>query len=116
MARTRRSTTAWSLEPIGCIRAHFRGSDGRGGRAGATDDRYDTPQGASHGGESAAKGAVSHCIGPTKGGLNSKLHAVCDERRPILLLLTEGQMSDHKGAALILPALPPSRELLADRG
>ena len=32
------------------------------------------------------------------------------------LLLTEGQMSDHKGAALLLPALPPARELLGDRG
>ena len=25
-------------------------------------------------------------------------------------------MSDHKGAAMMLPALPPARELLADRG
>jgi transposase len=25
-------------------------------------------------------------------------------------------MSDHRGAAMILPALPPARELLADRG
>ena len=25
-------------------------------------------------------------------------------------------MSDHKGAALLLPALPPARELLGDRG
>ena len=33
-----------------------------------------------------------------------------------MLLLTEGQMSDHKGAAMMLPALPPARELLADRG
>ncbi len=32
------------------------------------------------------------------------------------MLLTEGQMSDHKGAALILPVLPPARELLGDRG
>jgi len=49
--------------------------------------------------------------------LNSKLHAVCDgQGRPVALLLTEGQMSDHKGAALLLPALPPARELLGDRG
>ena len=33
-----------------------------------------------------------------------------------MLLLTEGQMSDHKGAALLLPALPPASELLGDRG
>ena len=25
-------------------------------------------------------------------------------------------MSDHKGGRLLLPALPPSRELIADRG
>ena len=42
---------------------------------------------------------------------------MCDGHgRPILLLLTEGQMSDHKGAALILPALPPAQHPIADRG
>lgn len=33
-----------------------------------------------------------------------------------MLLLTEGQLNDHKGAALMLGALPPARELIADRG
>jgi len=33
-----------------------------------------------------------------------------------VLLLSEGQMSDHKGAALILPVLPTACELLGDRG
>ncbi len=33
-----------------------------------------------------------------------------------MLLLTEGQASDHRGAALMLPRLPPARELIADRG
>ena len=32
------------------------------------------------------------------------------------MLLTEGQTSDHVGAALLLPALPPARDLIADRG
>ena len=32
------------------------------------------------------------------------------------MLLTEGQMSDHKGAKLMLDALPPAKALLADRG
>jgi putative transposase len=32
------------------------------------------------------------------------------------MLLSEGQMSDFKGAALLLPSLPPAKELLADRG
>jgi transposase len=49
--------------------------------------------------------------------LNSKLHAVCDgQGRPLVLLLSEGQMSDHKGARLIVDALPPARQLIADRG
>jgi len=49
--------------------------------------------------------------------LNSKLHTVCDgEGRPIILLLSEGQMSDHKGARLVLGALPPASHLIADRG
>ena len=36
--------------------------------------------------------------------------------RPIILLLSEGQMSDYKGAFLILDALPKASELLGDRG
>src|SRR5690606_35038025 len=51
------------------------------------------------------------------GGLNSKLHAVCDDRgRPLVMLLTEGQMSDHRGAALMLGVLPRARVLIGDRG
>jgi hypothetical protein len=51
------------------------------------------------------KGPVPRRIGHTKGGLNFKLHAVCDSRgRPLVMLLSEGQMSDYKGAALMLPA------------
>ncbi|WP_393986330.1 transposase [Xanthobacter flavus] len=49
--------------------------------------------------------------------MNSKLHTVCDdEGRPIIMVLSEGQMSDHKGARLVLDALPPARSLIADRG
>jgi transposase len=32
------------------------------------------------------------------------------------MLLSEGQMSDFKGAALMLPHLPKAKELLADKG
>lgn len=32
------------------------------------------------------------------------------------LLLTEGQQSDHKGAAALLPDLPPASELIGDKG
>jgi transposase len=99
------------------VRAYPRSPRVRGGHARAVDDRRDASEGAPHGGQFAAKGAFPRCIGRTKGGLNLKLHAVCDGHgRPVLLLLTEGQMSDHKGAAMMLPGLPPARELLADRG
>ena len=32
------------------------------------------------------------------------------------MLLSEGQMSDYTGAALMIDALPPARQLLADKG
>ena len=49
--------------------------------------------------------------------MNSKLHAVCDGRgRPLILLLTEGQMSDFKGAALIIDRLPDAKALIGDKG
>jgi transposase len=61
--------------------------------------------------------AVPRRIGRTKGGLNSKLHAVCDGRgRPLVMLLSEGQMSDYKGAALMIEAFPKAKALLGDRG
>jgi transposase len=49
--------------------------------------------------------------------LNSKLHAVCDSRgRPLIMLLSEGQMSDYKGAALMIDAFPKAKALLGDKG
>ena len=49
--------------------------------------------------------------------MNSKLHAVCDgQGRPLVLLLSEGQMSDYKGAALMFDVLPKAKELLGDKG
>ena len=59
---------------------------------------------------SLLKGALPRCLGRTKGGLNSKLHAVCDGRgRPLVLLLTEGRVRDFKGAALMIDDLPRPR-------
>ena len=63
------------------------------------------------------KGDYPRAIGRTKGGLNSKLHAVCDELgRPVRLLLTAGQQSDHTGVATLLPGLPPAKDLIGDKG
>ena len=76
-----------------------------------------SPQGSPHGGKPAQKGDSSRLIGRTKGGLNSKLHAVCDGHgRPVLLLLTEGQVSDYKGAAILQHLLPDNSIFLADGG
>ena len=36
--------------------------------------------------------------------------------RPLIKLLSEGQMSDYTGAALMLDALPHVKALLGDRG
>ena len=54
------------------------------------------------------KGAVPRRLGRTKGGLNWKeAPPVCDqEGKPLILLLTEGQVSDYRGAATVLPDLP----------
>ena len=42
---------------------------------------------------------------------------MCDsEGRPIILLLSEGQMSDYKGAALMVDALPRVTVPLGDKG
>lgn len=48
----------------------------------------------------------------------SKLHAVCDGKgRPIILPLSEGQTSDYRGAATMLPALPSSvKTLIGGKG
>jgi transposase len=58
------------------------------------------------------KGDVPRRIGRTKGELNSKLHAVCDGHgRSLIMLLSEGQMSDYKYAALMIDAFPKAKTL-----
>ena len=41
---------------------------------------------------------------------------VDEDGLPLVLLLTEGQMNDHKGAKLIFPALPQAPVLIGDKG
>jgi len=60
---------------------------------------------------------LAHGIGITKGGRNTKLHAVCDEKgRPHVLLLTPGNTHDAKVAIQTINAVPPSQYLVADKG
>ena len=34
--------------------------------------------------------------------------------RPVVMMLSAGQMNDQKGANILAPLLPPARELIAD--
>ncbi|WP_144423494.1 IS5 family transposase [Sphingopyxis sp. 113P3] len=63
------------------------------------------------------KGGPGRLIGRTKGGMNTKLHAVSDANgRPISFFMTAGQVSDYTGAAALLDSLPKAQWMLADRG
>ncbi|MEE4348871.1 MAG: transposase [Pacificimonas sp.] len=65
----------------------------------------------------AQKGALAHGIGITKGGRSTKLHAICDEKgRLRILLLTPGNTHDTKVAIQTINAVPPSACLVADKG
>ena len=56
-------------------------------------------------------------IGRTKGGLNTKLHAVTDAKgHPLKFFMTAGQVSDYTGAAALLGSLPAAEWMIADRG
>lgn len=78
--------------------------------------RQQLHQGPPHGGR-RKRGALANGIGTTKGGRNTKLHAVCNEEgRPHVLLLTPGNTHDCKVAMLAIGAVPPSAYLVADTG
>src|SRR3546814_7818916 len=63
------------------------------------------------------KGGLGRLIGRTKGGMNTKLHAVTDANgRPLSFFMTAGQVSDYTGAAALLDDLPKAQWLLGDRG
>ena len=80
-------------------------------------DRQHPSGGASHRRQPAQGGAFPRQIGRPRGGLNSKLHAVCDgDGKPVILLLTAGQVSDYCEADTVLDALPEADVLIADKG
>jgi hypothetical protein len=65
----------------------------RGGGSEDDHDRRNLPQGSPHGVEPAVeKGGCGRLIGRTKGGMNTKLHAVTDANgRPLTFFMTAGQ-------------------------
>jgi hypothetical protein len=63
-----------------------------------------------------SKGGRGRLIGRTKGGLNSKLHALADAKgRPIRVFLPAGQTSDYIGARALLASIQPAAAPLGDR-
>lgn len=85
--------------------------------AGAEDARIDCSSTfSSRSPATAAEKALAHGIGRTKGGRNTKLHAICDLKAVLVLLLTPGNVHDCKVAQRCIEALPPSAELVADKG
>ncbi len=87
-------------------------------RADDSHDRRDLPQGAPHGFQPAVEKRGRKClIGRTKGGMNTKLHAVTDSLgRPIRFFMSAGQVSDYVGARAMMGGLPLADWLIADRG
>ena len=58
----------------------------------------------------------SRCMGRSRGGLTTKIHALVDAQgRPIRLKLTEGQAHDGRSAADMLETIEAGHILLADR-
>jgi transposase len=57
-----------------------------------------------------------HCMGRSRGGLTTKVHALTDARGlPIKLALTPGQAHDANGADMLLTGLPDGATLLGDK-
>ena len=113
-----------ALQPLEAVEreGHLRADDGRaGGRTRREDDRDDRrdvsqspPNGDQYGRQKRGRGRL---IGRTKGGMNTKLHAICySQGRPIDLFVTAGQVSDYIGARALLSGLPKVKWLLGDRG
>src|ERR1700681_3962757 len=58
----------------------------------------------------------SRCMGRSRGGLTTKIHALVDANgNPIALKLTEGQAHDGRSASDMLEGLGEGQILLADR-
>ncbi len=78
-------------------------------------DRQHAYEGASLGGR-WKRGALLQAIGISRGGRNSKLHALTDgEGRPIRFLLTGGQVADCRAADVLLDDLAPRTIVLGDK-
>ena len=73
-------------------------------------------RGASRKGAAAGDDSHARCMGRSRGGLTTKIHALVDANGlPIALKLTEGQAHDGRSAADMLDGIGAGQILLADR-
>lgn len=97
------------MERHGGLRSDDGGAGLRRRQREGCHDRCNLPEGAPHGIEPAGKkrgpdDQRGRLIGRTKGGLNTKLHAVTDAMgQPLRFFMTAGQVSDYTGAPLSSP-------------
>ena len=74
------------MEPARCVQKDFRGAGSEGRQARSVDDRRTDLKTHRTAASLLKKEAVPRRIGGTKGGLNSKLHVVCDGKgRPLIM-------------------------------
>lgn len=78
-------------------------------------DRQHAYEGAPLGGR-RKRGACFQAIGISRGGRNSKLHALTDDTgRPLRFLLTPGNVADCRAADVLLDNLAPRTIVLGDK-
>lgn len=104
-----------SLGGQGRVAQRVRDAGGGGRSADRGVDRQHAREGASLG-SWRKRGACSQAIGVSRGGRNTKVHAITDRQgRPLAFLLTPGQAADCKTGELLLASLPARCIVHADR-
>jgi transposase len=82
---------------------------------GHADDRLDVHQGAPLG-RGRKKGEQTQAIGRSRGGRNTKIHAVADAKGRLLsILLSGGEAHDCPPAKRLIRRTKPAKKLLGDR-
>lgn len=98
----------------GVIKASLPSHDRSARRARREKDRDDrrylskgSPDRDQHGRNKGGNDQPGRLIGRTKGGMNTKLQAICDSKGcPRYLFVTAGQVSDYMSARAMLKGLP----------
>lgn len=98
-----------------CVGNSVPGPCGAGTVDGYPDDRFDTRQGAPLG-LGRKRGEQKQAIGRSRGGRNTKIHAVADAKGRLLsLVLTGGEAHDCPVAERLIRRSKPAIKLLGDK-